>query len=174
VNDTTEDLWEKLAHRLIHLIDLVIDRLETKSTTLSVTIQGEPMANAQINEGNTEVLTLTDTDDVTGAVVTPDPGSVSAVLSSTTDTLTVNADGTFTLTAGSVASVGNTVTFGATVGGVASKDAVGTYDVLVDVPPAPNPTTLSVTFGTETPEVESAAEDVAGDESEVPGTFRNS
>ena len=107
------------------------------------------MANFQLNAGDSVVVTVTDTDAVTGAAVTPDGGSVTVVLSSTTDTLNTNGDGTYTITAGATPVTGNTVTVSAKVGGVASKDAVGTYDVVPAVV-APNPTTLAVSFGTAT------------------------
>ena len=105
------------------------------------------MADFQLNAGDSVVVTVTDTDNVTGAAVTPDAGSVTAVLSSTTDTIVDNTDGTFTITAGATAGLGNTVTVNATVGGVASASAVGTYDVVANV--TPDATTLAVTFGTE-------------------------
>ena len=128
------------------------------------------MANYQLNAGDSVVITVTDTDDVTDDVVVPDAGSVTAVLSSTTDSIVDNADGTFTITAGSVASTDNTVTTNATVGGVASKPGVGTYDVVVTVA---DTTTLSVAFGTETAPVSPVAAEAAT-ASEEPGTFRNS
>ena len=105
------------------------------------------MSNYQLNAGDSVVVTVTDTDDVTGLPVTPDAGSVTAVLSSTTDTISAHADGTYTITAGPVTDTGNTVTVNATAGGVASKAGVGTYDVVPAVVPAT--TTLSVSFGTE-------------------------
>lgn len=107
------------------------------------------MANYPLNTGDSVVVTVTDTDTVTGLSVTPDAGSVKAMLSSSTDTLVENADGTFTVTAGETLGTGNTLTVNATVNGVASKEAVGTYDVVAAVTPA-NPTALSVSFGTET------------------------
>lgn len=129
------------------------------------------MADFQLNAGDSVVVTVTDTDDVTGAVVVPDAGSTTVVSSNSSDTVTANADGTFTLTAGAsdVGSVGNTVTANATVGGVASNPGVGTYDVIAVTPPPPDTTTLSVAFGTETP----PAAPVAA-AAEEPGTFRNS
>ena len=146
-HEDDDRLWEELAHKLIRVIELIIARLESESaTTLSLTIQGEPMANYPLNAGDTVVVTVTDTDAVTGAVGTPDAGSVTAVLSSSTDTIVANADGTFTVTAGTTTGTGNTVTANATVGGVASASAVGTYDV---VAAAADATTLSVSFGTE-------------------------
>jgi hypothetical protein len=135
------------------------------------------MANFPLNAGDSTVVTVTDTDDVTGDVVTPDAGSVTAVLSSSTDTIVENADGTFTLTAGAtdVSSTSNTVTVNATVNGNASTPGVGTYDVIAVTPPPPDATTLSVAFGTETPPVAPAAADgVNVAAPEAPGTFRNS
>ena len=168
-----DDLWDILLRKVIRLVDLVIARLESLTkTALSITIEGEPMANFPLDAGDSVVLTVTDTDDVTGDVVTPDAGSVSAVLSSATDTIVVNADGSFTLTAGAAASTGNTVTVEATVGGVPSTPGVGTYDVVGVTPPPPDSTTLSVSFGTETAPVAPAAAEAPA--SEEPGTFRNS
>ena len=134
------------------------------------------MADFQLNAGDSAVVTVTDTDDVTGDVVTPDAGSVTAVLSSTTDTIVENSDGTFTLTAGAtdVDSVGNTVTVNATVNGNASAPGVGTYDVIATVVPPPDATTLTVAFGAETPPAAPAADGVNVAAAEEPGTFRNS
>jgi hypothetical protein len=144
-----EELFETLMRKLIRLADLFIARLTSESTTtLAITIQGEPMANYQLNAGDSVVLTVADNDSVTGAVVTPDAGSVSVVLSSTTDTVTPNADGTYTIVAGATLGTDNTATVNATVGGVASTKAVGTYDVVAAVV-EPDATTLSVSFGTE-------------------------
>ena len=138
------------------LLNRIVATLETSETptTLSITIQGEPMANFQLNAGDSVVVTVSDTDNVTGAVVTPDSGSVTAVLSSSADAISANSDGTYTITAPStdVASVGNTVTVNATVNGVASTPGVGTYDVVPAVTPA-DATTLAVSFGTESPPV---------------------
>ena len=122
---------------------------EDVSTSLSLTIEGAPMApNYPLNANDSVVVTIVDTDDVTGLAVVPDTGSVSAVLSSTTDTIAPNADGTYTLTAGATVGVGNTVTINATVGGVASTPVVVTYDVVPAVAPA-DATSLSAIFGTE-------------------------
>lgn len=134
------------------------------------------MADFQLNAGDSVVVTVTDTDDVTGDVVTPDAGSVTAVLSSTTDTIVENADGTFTLTAAAsdVGSTGNTVTVNATVNGNASAPGVGTYDVVAVTPPPPDATTLSVAFGTtDTPPATPAADGVNVTAADAPGTFRN-
>jgi hypothetical protein len=145
-----DKVWDELAHKLIHLVDLIIATLETSETSgtvLHLTIKGQDMANYQLIAVNSVVVTVTDNDAVTGAVVTPDAGTVSALLSSTTDTVTPNPDGTFTITAGATVGTGNTVTVNATVGGVASAPAVGTYDVVAVA--VPDATTLSVAFGTE-------------------------
>lgn len=108
------------------------------------------MANYQLNAGDSVVVTITDTDNVTGVEVVPDTGSVTAVLSSATDTIVVDPSGAFaTITANSAISTSNTVTVNGTVGGVASKAFVGTYDV-IGVAATGNATTLSGTFGTET------------------------
>lgn len=149
-DEAREVVWDQLILRITRLVELVIARLESSeaSTTLHLTIKGQDMANYQLNAGDSVVVTVTDTDNVTGAVVVADAGSVSAVLTSTTDILTANADGTFSITAGATKGTGNTVTVSATVGGAASTAAVGTYDVVG--PTAGNATTLSVAFGTET------------------------
>jgi hypothetical protein len=148
-HEDDDRLWEELAHKVIRVLELIIARLESESTTsLTISIQGEPMADFQLNAGDSVVVTVTDTDNVTGAAVTPDAGSVTAVLSSATDTVVVDPSGAFaTITAGATTGTGNTVTVNATVGGVASASAVGTYDVVANV--APDATTLAVTFGTE-------------------------
>lgn len=156
--------------KIDELIELSIKALKKylaetpPATTINLTTIGPdmttiPVSDYQLNAGDTVVITITDTDDVTGDVVTPDAGSVTAVLSSSTDTIVDNGDGTFTITAGSVDSVGNTVTVNATVGGVASGPeggAVGTYDVVAAVTPPPDATTLSVSFGTESAPVAAA------------------
>jgi hypothetical protein len=178
-----EDLWDKLLRKVIRLVDLVIARLESETATnASLTIQGEPMANYPLNAGDSVVVTLTVTDDVTGAVVVPDAGSVTAVLSDATDSVVDNGDGTFTLTAGAGLSTGNTLTVNGTVGGVSFGPVggvVGTYDVDADVV-TPDSTTATLTFGTETapvgtPPVVAADPSIAGlSEAQVAAGFRNS
>ena len=164
-----EDVWEYLAHELVHLVRLIIARLE--HTSLFLTTKEGPMANFPLNAGDSVVVTITDTDDVTGAAVTPDAGSVTAVLSNTGDSVVVDPSGAFaTLTAGAAASTDNTLTVNATVNGNASTPGVGTYDVVVVTPPPPDATTVSLTFGTETPPAPAATAAAA----EAPGTFRNS
>lgn len=106
------------------------------------------MANYPLNAGDSVTVTLTVIDDETGNIVTPDAGSVVAVLSDTTETVVDNGDGTFTLTAGSFLATGNTLTVNGTVNGVAFAAAVGTYDVDADVTP-PDTFTGTLTFGTE-------------------------
>jgi len=163
-----DEIWEKVGHALLRLLDLLLDRLE--ATSLSLTTKEGPMANFPLNAGDSVVVTIADTDDVTGAVVTPDAGSVTAVLSNTADSVVVDPSGAFaTLTAGATASTDNTLTVNATVNGNASKPGVGTYDVVVVTPP-PDATTVSLTFGTETPPAPAATAAAA----EAPGTFRNS
>lgn len=136
---------EKAWRELLELLKLEAATRITLSTKEGI------MSDYQLNAGDSVVVTITDTDDVTGAVVTPDAGSVTAVLSSSTDTVVVDPSGAFaTITAGDVASVGNTVTVNAAVGGVASTSAVGTYDVVAVTPPPPDATSLSLSFGTET------------------------
>jgi hypothetical protein len=157
------DRKEKLALReALELVPLIRKALkkflgETSSTTLNLTTEGPEMANYQLNALDSVVVTVTDTDDVTGLAVTPDAGSVTAVLSSASDTIALDPTGTFaTITAGSVLGTGNTVTVNATYGGVASTPVVGTYDVVADVTPT-DATSLSVAFGTETAPIGPAA-----------------
>ena len=109
-------------------------------------LEGDLMADQPLTVGNSIPVTITDTDVVTGAVVTIDPGSLTATLSDTTDTAVVNADDTITLTAGTSVATDKTITVNATVGGIASEPWVGAYDVVA----APDATALSGTFGTET------------------------
>jgi hypothetical protein len=148
--------WWQFPEEVETLVSLGIKALreyiaEHEGSTLTLSTKEGIMANYQLNAGDSVVVTITDTDDVTGVAVTPDAGSVSAVLSSTTDTVVVDPSGSFlTLTAGSTASVGNTLNVNATVGGVASLTAVGTYDVVAVVTPPADATTLSLSFGTET------------------------
>lgn len=110
-------------------------------------------SNYQLNEGDSVVITLTITDDQTGATVTADPGSVTAVTTESSDTVVVDPSGTFvTLTAGSTASTGQLLTVNATVGGAAvgpTGGAVFTYDVVVVTPPTPT-YTLTLSAGAET------------------------
>ena len=165
-----EEVWEKVGHALLRLLDLVLDRLE--ATSLSLTTKEGPMANFPLNAGDSVVVTISDTDDVTGAAVTPDAGSVTAELSNTEDSVVVDPSGAFaTLTAGATASTDNTLTVNATVNGNASKPGVGTYDVVVVTPP--DATTVTLTFGTETAPT-SVAAPVAAVATEAAGTFRTS
>ena len=144
--------WTRLSKKLIHLVDIIITRLEeseTPTTYITLSTKEGIMANYQLNANDSVVVTITDTDSVTGLPVSVDPGSVTAVLSSATDSVVSNTDGTYTIVSGTTLGTGNTLTVNATVGGVSSAPAVGTYDVVADVVSG-NPTTLSVTFGTET------------------------
>jgi hypothetical protein len=105
--------------------------------------------NYPLAAGDSVVVTITDTDDVTLAAVTPDAGSVVAVLSNPNDSVVVDPSGTFaTITAGDTVGAGNTITVSATVNGFASTDVVGFYDVVADV--VNDATSLSLSFGTET------------------------
>ena len=147
-----ERLLAKLLRELIRLVEDIIARLEASETLNGyLIIQGVPMANYQLNAGDSVTVTLVVADDETGDVVTPDAGSVTAVLSDSTDSVVDNGDGTFTLTAGAALSSGNTLTVNGTVNGVAFGPvggAVGTYDVDADVTP-PDTFTGTITFGTE-------------------------
>ena len=150
-----DDQWWVIPEEVETLIELGIKALKKYLGSEQTILKGDLMADYQLNAGDSVVVTLTDTDAVTGAAVTPDAGSVSATLSSATDTVVVDPSGTFlTVTAGTADSVGNTVTVDATVGGVASTPWVGTYDVVAVVPDA---TVLLGTFGTETPPAAPAA-----------------
>lgn len=151
-DDGFDDVWripaevEELILLGIRALRKYLAETPPAPSTIHLTIKGNEMENYQLNAGDSVVVTVTDTDNVTGLPVTPDAGSVSVVLSSLTDSVVANADGTYTVTAGTTTGTGNTVTVNATVNGVASLAAVGTYDV---VAAAPDATTLSVSFGTE-------------------------
>jgi hypothetical protein len=137
---------------LLHaVLDLIRDlRNALKKYLAHTTLQGDLMANYQLTTDDSVVITLTDTDDVTGDVVTPDTGSVVATLSDTTDTAVVDPSGSFvTLTGSGSVATGKTITVAATVGGVASTPFVGTYDVVDAVVTTPDPTTLTGLFGIE-------------------------
>jgi hypothetical protein len=137
---------------LLHaVLDLIRDlRNALKKYLAHTTLQGDLMANYQLTTDDSVVITLTDTDDVTGDVVTPDTGSVVATLSDTTDTAAVDPSGSFvTLTGSGSVATGKTITVAATVGGVASTPFVGTYDVVDAVVTTPDPTTLTGLFGIE-------------------------
>jgi hypothetical protein len=154
-NREERDFFGRIFEEIIKLEELLIRLLEALApknpTTLYLAIEGLYMANFQLNAGDSVVITIIDTDDVTGLVVTPDAGSVTALLSSSTDTIVVDPSGSFAvLTAKTTGSTGNTVTVGAAVNGVPSADAVGTYDVVVPIV-TPDATSLSLTFGADTP-----------------------
>jgi hypothetical protein len=127
---------------------------EPDRCTLTLSTKEGIMSNYQLNANDSVVVTITDTDDVTGEVVIPDVGSVTAVLSNANDSVVVDPSGTFlTLTAAGATSSDNTLTVNATVLGVPAGPAggaVGTYDVVADVVPPPASTTLALSFGTET------------------------
>lgn len=133
-------------------------------TRLTLTTKEGIMADYQLDAGDSVVVTITDTDEVTGEAVVPDEGSVAAELSSDTDSFVLDPSGSFlTLTAGATPGTGNSLTVTATVGGVASSPAVGTYDVVSNVAP-PNPTALSLTFGVESAPAGDVADDAPADE----------
>jgi hypothetical protein len=115
------------------------------------TLKGDLSMNDQLNTLDSVVVNLTDTDNVTGAAVVIDPGSVTVVLSDPTDSVVIDPSGAFiTITAGANLAVGKTATVNATVGGVASGPVGGlvlTYDVIAA---APDATTLSGVFASET------------------------
>jgi hypothetical protein len=137
---------------LLHaVLDLIRDlRNALKKYLAHTTLQGDLMANYQLTTDDSVVITLTDTDDVTGDVVTPDTGSVVATLSDTTDTAMVDPSGSFvTLTGSGSVATGKTITVTAEVWGVASTPFVGTYDVVDAVVTTPDPTTLTGLFGIE-------------------------
>jgi hypothetical protein len=137
---------------LLHaVLDLIRDlRNALKKYLAHTTLQGDLMANYQLTTDDSVVITLTDTDDVTGDVVTPDTGSVVATLSDTTDTAVVDPSGSFvTLTGSGSVATGKTITVAADVRGVASTPFVGTYDVVDTVDTTADPTTLTGLFGIE-------------------------
>ena len=144
------DEVEELIHLGIKALRKYLAETSPVSTALSLTIKGTEMNNYQLNAGDSVDVTITDTDAVTGLVVTPDAGSLTAVLSSSTDSVSLDPTGGLgaTITAGTTLSTGNTITVNATVNGVASTPAVGTYDVVASVV-SPDATNLSVSFGTE-------------------------
>ena len=104
--------------------------------------------NYQLNTLDSVQIAITDTVDATGLAAVIDPGSLSAVLSDTTDSVSVSGS-TVTLTGGTNLATSKTVTVSGTVGGVASTPWVGTYDVVAAVV-EPTSTTLSGTFAGET------------------------
>ena len=118
--------------------------------------------NYPLTAGDSVVVVLAYTDDVTGAPVTPDAGSVSAELSNASDSVVLDPSQTFlTITAGETTGVGATVTVAGTVGGVASTPWVGVYDVVPAA--AADPTTITGTFETETqPDGSTPAGETAG------------
>lgn len=142
--------WLKsLLRELEWAVEWVLKELEDRPrATLHLSVNGEPFMNYQLTQGDSVVVALTVTDDTTGQPATLDAGSVTATLSSTSDTVTVDPAGaSVTITAGTTAGVGDTVTVNGTVGGVAAKPFVGTYDVVAVVPDS---FTIQGTFGTET------------------------
>jgi hypothetical protein len=145
---------------LIHLSIKALKKYLSESPTVPTTLKGNLMADYQLTTGDSVTITFVDTDDVTGAVVTPDAGSLTVVSSNSGDTVTLATDGSLSavLTAGTTTGTGYTVTANATVNGVDSTPWVGTYDVVAGV--APDATTLTGTFGLEAAPV--AATDVVG------------
>jgi hypothetical protein len=137
---------------LVHDLTKALKKYLAETPPASTTLKGNLMANYQLNTGDSVVVAFTDSDNVTGAAVVIDPGSVTAVLSDTTDSVVIDPSGTFaTITAGTSLAVGKTVTVNATVGGIASGPSggwVGAYDVVAAVV-TPDATTLVGTFGTE-------------------------
>jgi len=132
---------EKLWRDFLHFLE--------RRTRVTLSIEGNPMSDYQLTEGYSVQVTITVTDTVTGAAVTPDADSVTASSSNPSDSVVVDPSQTFlTLTAGDTAATDQTLTVNAAVGGVASTPGTGTYDVVA--PPA-NPTAVTLSFGTETP-----------------------
>jgi hypothetical protein len=113
----------------------------------------QPDSNYQLTEGDSVVITITITDDQTGATVTADPGSVTAVSTNPNDTVVVDPSQTFvTLTASDALNTDQLLTVNATVGGVAvgpTGGAVFEYDVVAPVTP-PASYTMTLTAGVET------------------------
>lgn len=153
----------ELFHELLELGVKTLKKYlaEGSATRLTLSIEGIKMTSSnpdyQLTLGDNVVVTITATDDVTGAAVTPDPGSVTASLSNPADSVVVDPSGTFlTINAGSTPLTGNTVTVNATVNGIASAPAVGVYDDVAAAVP-PDATSLSLSFGTESAPVAAAA-----------------
>jgi hypothetical protein len=114
----------------------------------ATTLKGDLPMNYQLNTLDSVSIAITDTVDATGLAAVIDPGSLSAGLSDTTDSVSVSGS-TVTLTGGTNLATSKTVTVSGTVGGVASTPWVGTYDVVAAVV-EPTTTTLSGTFAGET------------------------
>lgn len=147
---TLREVFRALLRVLEDLHEALRKYLAESPSVIHLTIQGVTMSDYQLNQGDTVVVTITDTDEVTGNVVTPDPGSVSASISpnASSSTVVVDPSGAFaTVTAGPSESVGDVLTVTATVGGVASTPASGSFDVVAA--PPPDATALSLSFGTE-------------------------
>jgi hypothetical protein len=143
------DEIEELLHLSIKALKKYLSETPTVKSALHLTIKGNQMANYQLNAGDSVVVTITDTDDATGLAVTIDASSVTAVLSSSTDSVVIDPSGTFlTITAGATPGTGNTVTVNATSDTAPSTSVVGTYDVVADVVTS-DQTSLSLSFGTE-------------------------
>jgi hypothetical protein len=171
VRDDDRKALVKELRELVRLAIKILKRYVSEFSTLTtihLTTEGPdmttiPVADYPLTEGDSVVVTITDTDDVTGAVVALDEGGVTAELSSDTDTVVVDPSGTFlTITAGDTPSTGNTVTVNGTVNGVAATPGVGTYDVVAAV--TQDPTTISLAFGTESAPATAAADFTPGGE----------
>ena len=133
-----DNVWEKVAHALLRLIDAVLDKLTASETPTSKVVldfnQGAGMADVVVTLGTPKDGTIGVVDSVTGATVTADAGSVVASLvDGTTATATVSADQlTVTLTGvlATVPGTPNTLTVAASVNGVASTPATQDFDVV--------------------------------------------
>jgi len=131
------------------LILALLKYLDDVSPTNATTIKGNLMSDYPLTASDSVVVSLTAADNVTGAAVAIDPGSVSVSLSNPGDTFSVDASGTFlTIFAGATLGTGFTVTVNGTVGGIVSDPWVGTYDVVAGTV-TPDATTITGTFGTE-------------------------
>jgi hypothetical protein len=145
---TLRELFSALTN-LVHLASKALQKYLTETTSNpTTTLKGDLPMNYQLNTADTVVVTITDTVDATGLATTIDPGSLTATLSDTTDSVSVSGN-TVTVTGGPTLATGKTLTVKATVNGVASTPWAGTYDVVAAVV-SPTSTTLSGTFAGET------------------------
>ena len=117
--------------------------------------------NEQLTAGDSIAIAVTVEDTTTSTPAVLDAGSEAVVLSDTTDTAVVNADGSVTLTAGTNVATGKTVTISGTVGGVVAEPWTGTYDVVSVVVTPPDTFAITGTFGTETAPVVTATSAVS-------------
>ena len=101
---TLRELFSALTN-LVHLASKALQKYLTETTSNpTTTLKGDLPMNYQLNTADTVVVTITDTVDATGLATTIDPGSLTATLSDTTDSVSVSGS-TVTLTGGTNAVV---------------------------------------------------------------------